>query len=526
MNKPHPAAVIEIGSTGIRLLLIEYSETGEWRVLDQASKPVALGRDVFTSGEVSRESFLECLSVLQGFTEQLGGWGIQKEDVRIIATSAVRAARNREIFTDRLQRETGLEITIIEGIEENRLMYLAIRYALKNDLPEFWRSNSMILNLGGGSTEIMLLRRGKMVTARSLKLGTILIDQRVRKGTGSGRFIERYLSENVRNMQEFLNEEMNLSHIKILAAAGSDVRQAARHIGADLNERCSIITRDDFFRFVESVENYTVEDCVQRLGIPFVDAEGFVPGLQIYRIFMERLAAKKLVVPDVSLREGYLIDMMRGIDRELQDDFYSQIRASALSLGRKYHFDEVHNRQVTEFSLALFDALVKEHGMNSRERMLLETAALLHDIGMFIRSSRHQLHGQYIVTNSEIFGLKKEELDIIGNVIRYHRDELPSPAHIEFIALQREERIMVLKMAAILRVADALNRGRSQKNSGLSIEKREETLIIRCGGTGEIQPDPDNPSISGYRDLSLEQMGLKEKSDLFQNVFGYKVILV
>jgi exopolyphosphatase/guanosine-5'-triphosphate,3'-diphosphate pyrophosphatase len=516
------AAVIEIGSTGIRLLLAEYTAAGEWRTLDQGGKPVALGRDVFTSGVVSRESFLECLSVLQGFREQLSAWSIGEGDIHIIATSAIRAARNKDIFTDRLRRETGLELAIIEGIEENRLMYLALRFALKNELLQFWRSNSMILDVGGGSTEIMLLRRGKMVAAHSLKLGTILIDQKVRQGSGSARFIERYLKENVRNTQEFLNDEMDLSNIRTLAATGSDARQVARHIGTDLNEHCRIIKKDDFLNFVKTVENYSVDDCVRRLEIPFADAEGFVPGLLIYRTFLERIAADTLAVPAVSVREGYLIDLARGIDRELQDDFYSQISASAISLGRKYHFDEVHSRHVAALCMAFFDALAKEHGMNAHERMLLEAAAILHDIGMFIRGSRHQRHGQYIVANSEIFGLKQEDLDVIGNVIRYHREELPSPTDIEYIALQREERILVLKMASILRVADALDRGHSQRITGITLEKREETLIIR--GDSAADEGSDEPKIN-YRDMSLEQLGLKEKAGLFQDVFGYKVIL-
>jgi exopolyphosphatase/guanosine-5'-triphosphate,3'-diphosphate pyrophosphatase len=521
MEGPRHAAVIEIGSTGIRLLLAEYNAAGEWKALDQAGKPVALGRDVFTSGAVSGESFGECLSVFQGFREQLGAWDVKEEEVHIIATSALRAARNKDIFTDRFRRETGLDLTIVEGIEENRLMYLAVRFAIKNSVPQFWRSNSMILDVGGGSTEIMLLRRGKMVAAHSLKLGTILMDQKVRLGTGSARFIDRYLNESVRNTQEFLNDEMDLSNIRFLAAAGSDARQAARHIGKNLNEHCRIIQKENFLRFVSSVENYTVEDCVERLDIPFVDAEGFVPGLLIYRTFLERLSAEELIVPAVSVREGYLIDLARGIDRELQRDFYSQISAGAVSLGRKYRFDEEHSRHVTELCLTLFDALAAEHGMNSRDRMLLEAAAILHDIGMFIRGSRHQRHGQYIVANSEIFGLKQEDLDIIGNVIRYHREELPSPTDIEYIALQREERILVLKMAAILRVADSLDRGHSQRIRCITVEKRDNTLVIRSGSP---EAHPENPRIN-YRDFSLEQIGLREKAGLFQDVFGYKVML-
>jgi exopolyphosphatase/guanosine-5'-triphosphate,3'-diphosphate pyrophosphatase len=529
MHSPRHSAVIEIGSTGIRLLLAEFTPSGEWRILDQAGKPVALGRDVFTSGVVSRESSLECLAVLQGFREQLGAWDMEEGEVHIIATSAIRAARNRDIFTDRVRRETGLEVTIIEGIEENRLMYLAVRFALKNDFPQFWRSNSMILDVGGGSTEIMLLRRGKMVAAHSLKLGTILIDQKVRQGTGSARFIERYLKENVRNTQEFLNDELDLSNIRTLAAAGSDARQAARHIGENLNEYCRIIKKSDFLTFVKTVENFSVEECVRRLDIPFVDAEGFVPGLLIYRTFLERLSAEELAVPAVSVREGCLIDLAGGIDGELRDDFSSQISASAVNLGRKFRFDEEHSRHVAALCMALFDALSREHGMNVRDRMLLEAAAILHDIGMFIRGSRHQCHGQYIVANSEIFGLKQDDLDIIGNVIRYHREELPSSRDIEYIALQREDRILVLKMAAILRVADALDRGHSQRISGIGVEKREETLIIRSEGSPEISGGSDFPAetpLVNYRDLSLEQIGLKEKAGLFQDVFGYKVLLI
>jgi exopolyphosphatase/guanosine-5'-triphosphate,3'-diphosphate pyrophosphatase len=511
MGDSQHAAVIEIGSTGLRLLLAEFDPDSEWRALDQAGKPVALGRDVFTSGSVSRETFIECLSVLQGFREQLGGWGIEDSQIHIIATSAVRAARNRDIFTDRLRLETGLDVTIIEGIEENRLMYLAIRFALKNALPQFWRSNAMILDVGGGSTEIMLLRRGKMVAAHSIKLGTILIDQKIRRGTSSTRFIKRYLKENVRNTQEFLNDEMDLSNIKILAATGSDARHAALHIGKKLNENCWIIGKKDFLEFVKTVENYSVEDCVRRLRIPYIDAEGFVPGLLLYRTFLERLAAEELVVPDVSVREGYLIDLGRGIDTDLTEDFYSQIIASAVSLGRKYRFDEAHNRHVAALSLVLFDALAKEHGMKAHERMILETAGLLHDIGMFIRGSGHQRHGQYIVVHSEIFGLRQEELDLIGNVIRYHREELPSPTDIDYIALQREERVIVLKMVSLLRIADALDRGHSQRIKNITVEKQQETLILHSG--------------ESY-DLSLEQVGLAEKSNLFQDVFGYKIVLL
>jgi exopolyphosphatase/guanosine-5'-triphosphate,3'-diphosphate pyrophosphatase len=198
------------------------------------------------------------------------------------------------------------------------------------------------------------------------------------------------------------------------------------------------------------------------------------------------------------------------VDSEQQEEFYSQITASAVNLGRKFHFDEAHARHVANLCMTLFDALAKEHGMDSRRRMMLKTAALLHDIGAFIKTSGHNRHGQYIVSNSEIFGLPRDELDIIANVIRYHQGREPTQADIEFISLQREERIMVLKMAAILRVADALDRGHTQHLKNLSVERRPETIALHA---------------QGAYDISQELAALEEKADYFQAVFGYKVVL-
>jgi exopolyphosphatase/guanosine-5'-triphosphate,3'-diphosphate pyrophosphatase len=509
-TEPRLIAILEIGSTGIRLLVAEISEAGEWQVLDRAGKSVALGRDVFISGGISRESFLECLAVLKNFQEHLRGWEIAPRDVHVIATSALRIARNRDVFVDRVLRETGYLLNVVEGIEENRLMYLAVRFALKNDLPQFWRANSMIVEVGGGSTEIMLLRRGKMVSAHSLNLGTIFIDQQSRVVMGSTRFQERFLNENVRNTSEFLSSEMDLAHVRTFVVAGSDVRFVAEETGAVFNPNCRIIPRHAFINFAEQVRNCSPDELVRKHRIPFADAEGFILGLLVYKLFLERTAAAQVIVPSVSIREGLLIDLTRGVDPALQEEFFSQVAASAVNLGRKFHYDEAHSRHVADLCMTIFDALVYEHGLKRRERMMLEVAAILHDVGMFVRSSGHHKHGHYIVANSEIFGLHRDELNIIANVISYHRGPPPDPSDIDYIALQREERILVLKLASLLRVADALDRGHSQHIKNITVEKKSETLVLHSPGN---------------YDLSLEQRGLEEKADMFQDVFGYKVVL-
>jgi exopolyphosphatase/guanosine-5'-triphosphate,3'-diphosphate pyrophosphatase len=479
-------------------------------VLDRAVRPVALGRDVFTSGVLSRESMLECLSVLQNYRELLSGWAIADKDIHVIATSALRVARNRDVFIDRVRQETGFNLSIVEGIEENRLMYLAVRFALKQDLPQFWRANSMIIEIGGGSTEIMLLRRGQMVAAHSLKMGTIIIDQHSRHGLGAGVFYERYLNENIRNTMGFLNMELDLAHVRTMVAAGNDARIAAEMAGKELNENCLIIKREDFIKFTEKLRNYSVEDCIREFQISYAEAEVLIPGILVLKLFLERTGAANVAVPLVSIRDGYLVDLASGVDSSLQDEFFLQIIASAVNLGRKFHFDEAHGRHVAHHCMTIFDALAKEHGMNRRHRIMLETAAILHDIGTYIKASGHHKHGQYIVANSEIFGLHNDELEIIANVISYHRGDPPSAQDIEYITLQREERILVLKMASILRVADALDRGHTQQIENITVERRLETVVLH---------------VDKAYDLSLEIMGIEEKGRMFQDVFGYKVIL-
>jgi exopolyphosphatase/guanosine-5'-triphosphate,3'-diphosphate pyrophosphatase len=323
-------------------------------------------------------------------------------------------------------------------------------------------------------------------------------------------FHERYLSESIRDATNLLNTDMDLAHVRTFVVAGSDARLASVQVGSKLNDNCRVIGRKEFIAFAERIRGYTVEDCVEKLGTSYSDAEGLIPGILVLKLFLEQTGAAQVVVPLLSIREGYLIDLTLGVEAEMQEEFFSQIIASAVSLGRKFHFDEAHSRHVAGLCMKLFDALAKEHGMNRRHRMMLETAALLHDIGTFIKGSGHNKHGQYIVINSEIFGLHHDELDIIANVIRYHRGDPPSPSDIEYISLQREERILVLKMASILRVADALDRGHTQQFKNLTVERRAETVALHS---------------RGVHDISLELTGIEEKAGLFQDVFGYKVIL-
>ena len=504
-------AVIEIGATGIRLLVAEVADDGRWQVIDRAERALSLGRDVFTSGAISRESLLQCLAILNRYREVLAGWKIGDDHVTVVATSAFREACNRDSVLDRVAVKTGFRVRVIDGIEENRLMYLVVGYALRDAPETLSKANSIIMDVGGGSTEIMLLQGGKMVAAHSFRLGTVIIEQQIKAMMGSSKDMRRFLADNVRTTAENLNNELRLDEVAQIVAIGSDARLVARSVGTHVNDLHSTIDRADFTAFVDRVTGYTAEEIVHHFRIGYSEAESLVPGLLTYRFFLEMTGAKTVVVPNLSIREGVILSQLAGPDHIVREEFYDQVVASAMNLGKKFHLDEEHSRYVTRIALKLFDCLESELGLDRHARLLLETSAILHDVGAFIGQGDHHLHSQYIVAHSDVFGLNRDDIIIVGNVVRYHRSELPNSRHPGYASLQRSDRTMVLKLSALLRVADALDRGHSQHIKDFDFELSRDTLLLRARGT---------------HDVTLERLALGEKADLFEEIFGYKLVMV
>lgn len=508
-NDKKLVAVIDIGSTALRMVIAEIGPEQQWRVLDRAGKPVLLGRDVFSTGNVSRDSLIQALKILGGFREIIGGWGIDEKNIRVIATSALREARNRDTFIDRVQIKTGFSIEVVEGIEENRLTYIAVQHAVEDLRSQIGRFNSLIIEVGGGSTEIMLLQRSKIVASHSLNIGTVRIEQDV-PNASTPDYRVKMLGERIGTMTEILDNELEMKRIRLFIAVGGHARLAALKVGKKINDLYSTVPLQNFKELVEKIQHLSVEECVRQLQISYDDADGLVTGLLIYKHFLDETSADELIVPTTSIREGVLINIAQGLDPQVKERFHYQVIASALALGRKFHFDEEHAEHVSFLALKLYDDFQEDHGLPEQARLLLEAAALLHDIGSYIKFSGHHKHSQYIIANSEIFGLHKDQIQIVSNVVRYHRKVTPQYSHTPFISLSREDRMTVLKLGSILRVADALDRGHNQRVKDFTLEKREDQLIIRCKSVG---------------DISSEKLSLQSKSKMFEEVFGLRVIL-
>lgn len=507
-----PEAVIEIGSTGVRLLVAEFTSDGKHNVLDRSEMPLSLGKDVFTKGIISRETQSSCVHILLRYREQLAGWGIEPSQTIVIATAAFRESKNKDPVMDKILSATGFRVSVIDGIEENRLMYLAVNHRLSEESAKVRSEDTVILEVGGGSTEMMLMKKGKMVGAHSLRLGTVRLEPQIRANAGSLDNIQRYIEDFIQNTKGSLESELDLSNVQQFIAVGADASLAAINIGKPISTWLWKISRQDFDDFVAEIQEYTPEECVARFKISYNDAQTMHISLLIYKMFIHLTNVQTIIVPETNIRDGVIISRMELPNLELKKEFYQQIIASAISLLRKYHCDERHADFVRKISLKLYDCLQTELSLDDeRSRMLLEVAAILHDIGIFIRLDDHNLHSEYIIQNSEIFGLGKRENKIVSQIAHYHRGKNMPQDSEQFQILERTDRMIILKLTAILRIADAMDRGHSQILQDISFNLKKDSLTILT---------------KGIKNLALEKVALNEKGDLFESVFGYKIVLL
>lgn len=496
-----------MGATAIRLVVAEIQPRQPIRVLEEATRGVPLGRDAFSSGVIQSDTVDAALSALEGFRKIMDGYGVMQ--LRAVATSAVREARNSDMFLDRIRSRTGIAFEIINEAEESRLLYLAVRQGLgaHTALKGEW---TLVVEVGGGNTALTLLRRGRPNRSGVYALGAIRMRQQLNLKRQSPELQASLLKLYIANVLEEIRVDMPLDRVTHLIALGGDVRFAASQLQAKESDGARTMSRDDLLAFCDQIESLDDEAVAERFRLPVAEAETLVPAMLVYRSILAQTSARRFVVSDASMRGGVLLDMAEPGGRLGAVDFEKQVLASADALGLKYRYDRAHGRHVAALSIKLFDALVDEHGLSGRERLLLQVAAMLHDIGAYVNLRGHHKHSLYLLTASQIFGLSDVETAVVANIARYHRRGLPQKSHLPYVALDAQDRLIVNKLAAILRVANALDAEHRQKVRDLRLIREGETWILELEGTG---------------DVTMERMVATARADMFLETFGRQMMI-
>lgn len=505
-----PLAVIELGTSAIRMAIGE-SDGGTFvRVLEQLVRGVSLGKDTFTTGEIQRKTLQECVKVLKSYRRKLKEYQCSDpKHIRIVATSAVREAANRMEVLDRIYIATGFAVELIDDAEIARVTYLGVRPLLQNDTT-LADVTTVVAEVGGGNTEVLVLKGKDIVHSQPYRLGSLRLQQMVLQSQASRSRAGSIMIGQIDRTVEPLIDLVPRGKPVEFVALGGDMRFAARVLGIDFKSiPLTRISVEDVEKLTSRLLSLTVDRIMQKYHIELSQAETLVPALLANLRLAQLLNCQTLLISGFNLRDALLQGMLRTNDWSA--DFCDQILNSALELARKYQVDLQHARHVADLARRLFRSLQSEHRMDARCETLLYAAALLHETGLFVGLSGYHKHSYYLIMNSELFGLNALDHQLVAMIARYHRRASPKPTHETFARLDRDSRVIVSRLAGILRVAVALDHTGSQRVRDIECTIEKNRLVVTV----------TNPA----GDLSLERMELRQKASLLEDTFGLGVLL-
>ncbi len=501
-------AAIDVGSNSLRMVTAEVLSDGTVHVLERLQRAVRLGQDTFRRGRLGGESLRAAMAILRDYKQLIDLYKIER--VRAVATSAVREARNADTFLDRAFMTTGLNFEVIDTSEESRLTVSAVRQALAGAI-EVGRQKTLVVDVGGGSTLLTLLENGEIATAQSLRLGSIRMLEMLTSSEDPPERTAELLRHHIANVTGAARGSLPLKTVEAFVAVGGDARFTAREIGKPTpSGDLWSVSRREFDKLVEHCDRRSEEELSRQYGLPYAEAETLTPALLVYQRLLHITRAKQMIVSSASMRDGLVLELARQVTGEEDKAIVEGVIHSTMAIAEKYLVDPDHAQQVSELSVRLFDELQADHRLGPRYRLLIRLAGLLHEVGGFVNSRSHHKHSYYLIANSEIFGLNRIETEIVAHVARYHRRSGPKPSHFEYMSLPREVRVVINKLSAILRVADAVARGQVRNIAELRFARMDDELLIH---------------VPGVSDLILEQRAIQLKGDMFDDIFGMRIRL-
>ncbi len=345
-------AAIDFGANALRMVIAEVLPDGRIEVIERAARAARLGQDAFRRGRLGAASMRVALEILGDFRELLNLYKV--EEIRAVATSAAREASNTDTFLDRIYLSTGLKVEVIGTPEESRLTVSAVRQALGGAL-NVNRGDALIVDVGGGSTLLTLLRDGEIVTSQSLRLGSVRLHEVLATNEDSPEQTAEVLRYQISTMLGAVQNSIPLHGVASFVAVGGDARFAVRQIGRPTDSpELFLIDPAEFDKLVARCEHWTAEELAKRFGVPFADAETINPALLVYQGLFRLTSAQQIIVSHATMRDGLLLELANHVTGKEDQDLVAGVIHSAMAIAQKYHVNLDHAKTVAEAALQAF----------------------------------------------------------------------------------------------------------------------------------------------------------------------------
>ncbi len=501
-------AAIDIGSNSVRQIVADVSPTGQIRVVDEMKAMPRLGRGLDASGALSPTAIEAAVTAVQRMVtlaRQLGAARIE-----IVATSAVRDATNAAEFTGQVETVTGRQVRILSGEEE---ALLGFRSALAHF--ELGAGRTVVMDIGGGSLELVLAKDGLIERMASLPFGAVRLTERFltpKVTPRRVRALRKHVREGIRNAMPV----KDWRGAQVIGSGGTFTNLAGMVLS-----RQHVLVKSPHGTRVTRAELEQVLDWLQRLdsnerahvpGLNPARADIIVAGLAVAAEVLCRFDPRELLASAYGIREGLLLEAA-SVAPVIADPGMARER-SVRGFAERCHYEQPHARQVQALSLQLFDALAPRLQLDARDRQLLADAALLHDVGYHINYEKHHKHSFHLISHADLLGMTPAEQIVVAHVARYHRGTPPKMKHRGFAQLDRAARDKIVKLSALLRFADGMDRGHVAAVGALHVKLSNDALRVSV------------VEAEGATNVRLECWGASRKRHLLEELLGRPVIVV
>ncbi len=502
---PRLVSVIDIGSNFVRMGVYQAgrSENGAPRVrrVDFLEAPLRLGHEVFASGRISPQTVRRLSGILRGFSQVMKEYGVI--EYRAIATTAVREAENRAYVVDQLRIQNSLAVEVLEDGEESALVYSALCAS------PLLRDPTLLSYVGTGSVGLAVWRGGVVDQNCALTEGFLKLSERLRGGEEASPRFYRVLEEYIQTYFQRMELWLGGQRFSRVLLAGRQLEAIAALCGARSEKGAFVAERAQLEEIYARLKETSAAQLARDMDMTEEMAGQLAPMLAIYRRIMDIAGAKKLVAPPVNLMEVLAAQLLLPKEKAA---FEATLRAGTIASSRRLaqgeEADIAHAERVRATCVTLFGRLKKLHGISSRRLVLLECAALLHEVGCRANGRDEAQVAYDLIRQASLYGLSDEEAQLVAEIVRLGEKRSIGAARPD---LPEKQRLLVGKLAAIMGLADALDAPRLGRATDIKARLEEERLVV---------------TVSGRTDLLLEKWTFHDRAAFFEDAFGVEAVLV
>lgn len=496
-------AVIEIASNELRLKIGEKGINGV-KIIESISNPLALGRDTFHSGMISFDSLEKAAVIINGYKAVAKDYGVK--NVFAFATTAVRESKNKDFILDQLKVKTGLDLKVIDDIQEKVYINKMVLASLSKEE----MNSTLIAHLGSGNISIFVLKEGKVVTGLNIKIGALRISELFEDYRENTANYLQVIKEYLHPFQDAISSSIK-EKLQNFVISGNEIETISRMCKAKIKGSVNVISRDNFMETYKDIKNMTIEEIAEKYDISVEKAEDILPALIIYSRIVKYTSDKNIISPIYTAADAILYEELFPESAKLLTKAYDEFSIiAAKNIESKFRDDNEYTDCVCNIAVKIFDKMKKYHGLGQRERLLLQIAAILEDIGKAVNIREHDRISYHMIKGLDIVGINEEEKHAIAAIAYYHNDVMPYEDNGVYKQMDYDERVTVCKLSGILKLANAVYSSHNNKFEDVSVRVSNNQLIITA---------------STYKNIDLEKWSFNKSKQLFEDVFGIKAVL-